>query len=247
MSSSRPARVVLFGASGRMGQAIRAVLFHEPRAELVGVAGRNSSGELEFRDCDGGSLSAAEVLEQADVAIDFTLPEAVEAHATLCGSNNLPYVCGVTGLSEQNLEALGRLSSQNALLWAPNMSTSVTVCFGAVADIAQRLGADVHVSITDIHHEAKKDAPSGTALEFGRVIAEASPHDVDIVYSSVREGAHPGEHHIVFQSGSDEIEVRHRAGDRAEFAIGAVRAARWLVEQPSGFYNMRNVLGITSS
>ncbi len=247
MSTDRPVRVVVFGASGRMGQAIQEILSSDSGTELAGAVGRSRSGAAEYVDAAGQYVDAARLMADADVAIDFTLPEAVDAHVTLCGDHKVPYVCGVTGLDERALDLFSQQSADQAILWAPNMSTSVTITFGAAADIARRLGADFHVSIADIHHQGKKDAPSGTALEFGRVIQEASQHEVDIVYSSVREGAHPGEHHIVFQSGSDEIELRHRAGDRREFAVGAVRAAVWLVEQPPGLYNMRNVLGITSS
>ena len=165
----------------------------------------------------------------------------------MCRQHALAYVCGVTALTAETRAAMSDASAHTAVLWAPNMSVGVTVCFGAAADIASRLGAGFSVAIHDIHHAAKKDAPSGTALEFGRVIEAASSGDVDIGYSSVREGDHPGEHRIMFSAGTDVIELRHRAGDRGEFARGAVRAARWLSKQPAGLYNMRNVLGITSS
>ena len=247
MSTERPVRIVVFGASGRMGRSVIDVIANGAGTMLAGSVRRGSRGELEFMDAGGQAVESQALLAQADAAIDFTLPEAVNAHVALCSEHDLPYVCGVTGLGEHTLAILAQMARQQAVLWAPNMSTSVTICFGAAADIAARLDAGFTVSIADIHHEGKKDAPSGTALEFGRVIQAASAGEVEISYSSVREGSHPGEHHIVFRSANDVIELRHCAGSRSEFAAGAVRAAQWIAEQPPGLYNMRNVLGITSS
>ncbi len=205
------------------------------------------SAELEGVDASGASVALDLLLASADVAIDFSLPGAVERHVNLCSEHMLPYLCGVTALDDDTVNALSVAATAIPVLWAPNMSTGVTICFGAAAEIATRLGKGFSVAITDIHHAGKQDAPSGTALEFGRVIQQASAGDVEIAYESVREGSHPGEHHIVFSHGGDQIELRHAAGDRGEFASGAIRAAQWLSSREPGLYNMRNVLGITSS
>lgn len=244
-------KVVLFGFSGRMGSAIAQRLYNDDSATLHGSVRRDSKGSdaLIGFDADGHPIELELLLSSGDVAIDFSLPEAVEKHATLCAQSDLPYVCGVTALTEDTLGVLATLATSLPLLWAPNMSTAVNLCFGAVADIAARLPSGFSVRIHDIHHAAKKDAPSGTALEFGRQIQQATTgsEPVRIDYSSVREGHHPGEHHIMFSAGTDQIEVRHRAGARDEFAAGAIQAARWLSNQSDGLYNMLNALGITSS
>ncbi|MFK8029420.1 MAG: 4-hydroxy-tetrahydrodipicolinate reductase [Gammaproteobacteria bacterium] len=244
-------RVVLFGATGRMGATVAQCVSQDPAATLVGSIHRSDTDEREGRDLHGLLVSVDDLLGQADVAIDFTLPQAVERHVALCGEHRVPYVCGVTALPDSTLDALALQASSIPVLWAPNMSPGVTICFAAAADMARRLssggGGSYEVAITDIHHSGKLDAPSGTALEFGRVIAKASLTEPAITYDSVREGSHPGEHHILFKAGGDQIELRHKAGDRGEFASGALRAASWLIGQPSGLYNMRNVLGITSS
>ncbi len=240
-------QVVVFGATGRMGAAVVDKLAHSAFAYVGSVRRKAGSDQLEGVTAKGAVVSLESLLDSADVAIDFSLPEAVQRHVSLCQSHKLPYTCGVTALTDDTLEALDSAAKSLPVLWAPNMSTGVTVCFGAAADMAARLGQGFSVAITDIHHAGKMDAPSGTALEFGRVIEQASGGDVDITYDSVREGSHPGEHHIVFRSDGDLIELRHRAGDRAEFASGAIRAAEWLATRQSGLYNMRNVLGITSS
>jgi len=206
-----------------------------------------SSPEFEGVDASGTPVALDVLLASVDVAIDFSLPEAVERHVSLCSKHKVPYVCGVTALDDHTLNALSAAATAISVLWAPNMSTGITICFGAVADIATRLDRDFSVAITDIHHAGKQDAPSGTALEFGRVIQQASSGDVEIAYESVREGSHPGEHHIVFSLGADQIEIRHAASDRGEYASGAIRAAQWLISREPGLYNMRNVLGITSS
>lgn len=244
-----PVRVVLFGASGRMGGAVAKRLETDQHARYAGSVRRSNTdnGALEGLDASQQVQDVQTLLADAHAAIDFTLPEGVHTHVALCARFGVPYVCGVTALSDDTLKELQSFATDLPVLWAPNMSTGVTVCFGAAADIASRLGAGFSVSITDIHHAGKQDAPSGTALEFGRVIRDAAKKDVDIAYESVREGTHPGEHHLVFRSGSDVIELRHRAGTRDEFAAGAVRAAQWLATQTPGFYNMRNVLGITGS
>ncbi|MEM7081817.1 MAG: 4-hydroxy-tetrahydrodipicolinate reductase [Pseudomonadota bacterium] len=241
------ARVVLFGATGRMGRALQLVLAESAQAAFFGAVGRVVAGGHVATDATGAATDPKNLLEQADVCIDFTLPETLGTHLDLCTQHRVAYVSGVTGLGDAAQDALDHAADTIPLLWAPNMSTSVNVCFGAAADIARRLSGEVSVSIHDIHHAGKQDAPSGTALEFGRLIQATGATLQPIRYTSVRDGRHPGEHHILFESGTDQIELRHRAGDRREFAVGAVRAASWLIDQSPGRYNMQNVLNITNS
>lgn len=243
-----PIRVVLLGATGRMGHALVAALSRHSQVALMAVATRPESSQL-GKVLEGTSLTvqtADQALLGADVAIDFSMPEACQHHVQLCRQYQVAYVSGVTGLNAEQLDGLHALAQSVPVLWAANMSLAVNACFGAAAQLAKSFASDLDVNILDIHHENKKDAPSGTALAFGEWITKANP-TASITYESRREGAHPGEHLISYTSGDELIELRHRAGSREQFAGGAVQAAVWLTDKSPGMYKMTDLLNITTS
>lgn len=234
-----PVSVAVHG-TGRMAAAIAAVA-----ADLEGVTISALVGPNE-PDWDTGlpyvpSLTA--LATTPDFLIDFTLPEGTLTAAKWCSEHGVPMVSGVTGLPEAAVEALERASGQVPVLWSPNLSVGVNL----LAELAGRAGAvlddGVPVAIEDIHHQWKKDAPSGTALMLGERVAEArAGHDDGIRYSSVREGEVVGEHTVRFSLDGEEFELVHRANDRSIYARGALAAGLWLITQAPGFYQARDWL-----
>ena len=238
--------VGLCGATGRMGQVVANTLADHPATRLAAVSAGGSHpriGKALAPHHDVVLQTPGELMKHCAVVIDFSLPDAVVEHAGLCEQHKLPYVCGVTSLNDRTIAKLSKLARTVPVLWAPNMSVGVNLAFDAVRNIAGNLNKPFSVSILDIHHAGKNDAPSGTALEFGRIISVASGTNPEITYESVREGHNPGEHLVAFDAGGERLEVRHCADSRRDFADGAVRAALWLHRQSPGLYNMRNVLG----
>jgi len=178
-----------------------------------------------------------------DLLIDFTLPEGTRAAANWCAANKVPLLSGVTGIPAEILEALHSAALRIPVLWSPNLSLGVNL----LADLAGRAAAIVDqvspVMIEDIHHQWKKDAPSGTALMLGaRIAQERSGDDTAIDYRSVREGEIIGEHIVTFKLNGEEFELVHRAHDRSIYALGALDAGAWLTGQAPGLYSARDWL-----
>jgi 4-hydroxy-tetrahydrodipicolinate reductase len=175
---------------------------------------------------------------EPDFLIDFTLPEGTRAAAAWCAENGVPLVSGVTGLDERARDGLDAAATRTPVLWSPNLSLGVNL----LAELAGRAGVvlddDVPVAIDDIHHQWKKDAPSGTALMLGqRISAGRGGDDSGIAYSSIREGEVIGVHTVTFTLDGEEFELVHRAHDRRIYALGAIRAGQWLMQQPPGLYS----------
>ena len=175
--------------------------------------------------------------------IDFTLPEGTRTAANWCDSNKVPFLSGVTGLAADAIEALQATAASIPVLWSPNLSLGVNL----LADLAGRAAAVVdresHVMIEDIHHQWKKDAPSGTALMLGERVAEQrNGDDSAIGYHSVREGEVIGEHTVTFKMNGEEFDLVHRAHDRSIYALGALDAGCWLTGQAPGLYAARDWL-----
>ncbi len=190
----------------------------------------------------GDDLSAA--IAEADVVIDFSMPEAtLEVVARSVGQRK-PVVCGVSGLDEVQVAALRGAAESIPVLYDRNMSQGVTVLDATIRQVARSLGGGFNVRIEETHHIHKKDAPSGTALKLGDSLIEAgaaTSHD-DIDYHSERRGEVPGDHSVIFTSATERLEFSHSVTTRDVFADGALRAAVWLTRQPSGWYSMRDVL-----
>jgi 4-hydroxy-tetrahydrodipicolinate reductase len=214
-----PLRVVIHGASGRMGQALLRLAADDERLEVVAAVARRAgpAGDVAWLTADRLRECPA-----FDVAIDFSLPEAFDPLLALCRERGAALVSGTTGLSVAQLDALDAAGKDIAFVWAANYSLGVAVLAELVRRAAQALpGWDA--DCIEAHHVHKKDAPSGTALALGRAVAEgrgAEPH-----YASLRAGDIVGEHTVQFTTQGERLEFVHRATDRDIFARGALEAA----------------------
>jgi 4-hydroxy-tetrahydrodipicolinate reductase len=189
------------------------------------------------------------------VAVDFTLAEAVPETAAACRAAGVALVCGVTGLDDAGHEALRAAAADVPVLWAPNMSAGVAVLERLTALAAAALG-DFDAGVYEVHHAAKRDAPSGTALALGRALVEgrglgrgAATPDARLQaealgYAALRVGDVVGEHTVTLAGPGERIELTHRATDRAIFARGALRAAAWLAGRPPGIYTLADIFGL---
>jgi 4-hydroxy-tetrahydrodipicolinate reductase len=252
-----PTRLVVAGAAGRMAREIVAAAAADPAVEVVGGTVRPGSG----RAVDGLTVSESvvEVLREADVLVDFTTPTATLLNARAAAELGKAAVIGTTGLSEEQVAELRSLAAQAPILYGRNMSVGVNTVLSVLPALVRALdGYDVEV--TEAHHRHKKDAPSGTALAIAEVIAEAMGRRLDELAVYGREGIQPrqageigihalrgggnaGEHTVLFADEGEQIQLVHRAYSRRTFALGALRAARWLSGQAPGFYGMPDVLG----
>jgi len=208
--------------------------------------------------------NAATALEGADVAIDFTLPAAVQSNLAACLKAGCALVMGTTGLNEAQQEMLSEAAAEIPLVYGRNMSVGINVLTELSRLATRYLGKDWDVEIVEAHHRNKVDAPSGTALQLGEMVAGERGSDFATVavqnrngrgearengqigFSSVRAGNIVGDHSVIFASDTEIVELGHRALDRSVFADGALRAARWVSGKPAGLYTMADVLGFES-
>lgn len=264
-------RACVAGVGGKMGSRILNALRAEDDFTITGAFEKPESPQVGL---DAGLLSGAGPLEVtiapsieqalsrgADVVIDFTAPAASLHHAAICAEKGVGLVVGTTGFSAQAKAELAGHSQRVPILMAPNMSVGVNVLFRLVADAARALGPSYEVEIVELHHRAKKDAPSGTALRLAEVAADALGLDAQTacVYAregdtgarkpgtigvqALRGGDVTGDHTVFFLADGERLELTHRASSRDNFARGAVRAARFLAGKKPGLYDMQDVLG----
>lgn len=255
------------GAAGRMGQRIIGLLAQNPDCRLVCALERADHPRI---GTDAGEVAGAgelgvELADQIsgspDVLIDFSSPEACLSRARECAQAGIGLVIGTTGLSaEQDREIESKLAREVPVLKAPNMGLGVNLLFRLVQEVAAALGTDYDVEIVESHHRRKKDAPSGTAQKLAENICEALDLGAEdtIIYGregltgerpaeqvgvhAVRGGDIVGEHTVMFAGEGERIELTHRAGSRDLFALGAIRAARFIAQQQPGLYDMQDVL-----
>jgi 4-hydroxy-tetrahydrodipicolinate reductase len=262
-------KLVIFGVTGRMGQALLRALRVNPELRLCGAishAGSERLGKDAVTDGEPIGIAvaadAAAALRGADVALDFSLPQAVAAHVRACADAGVPIVVAATGLDAAAQSQITEASKRIAVLVAPNTSVGVNVTSALVAQAAKLLGNGYDVEVCEAHHKNKRDAPSGTALALGEAVAAARGQTLSNVaefdrhgsaqarrpggigFSVVRAGDIVGEHTVVFAAEGERIEITHRATDRMIFARGALRAAEWLAGRPAGLYGMQHVLGL---
>jgi 4-hydroxy-tetrahydrodipicolinate reductase len=226
-------QVAVFG-TGRMAAAIVRAAEAMQSCSVIALAGPR---EPEFET----SVPWVESLDQLpsipDLLIDFTLPDGTLVAAEWCRANGIPLVSGVTGLPDEVQAALQATAEKVPVLWSPNLSLGVNLLADLAARAAAVIDADAAVEIEDIHHQWKKDAPSGTALMLGaRIAGERNADDDAIDYDSVREGEVIGVHTVRFRLAGEDIELVHRAHDRSIYASGALRAGIWLRQQPARLY-----------
>jgi 4-hydroxy-tetrahydrodipicolinate reductase len=264
-------RLVIAGAGGRMGRALIHAVAATKGVTLAGaveppgsaVIGRDA-GELAGLGPNGITVSSdvAPLLRDADGLIEFTIPAASVALAELSAAAGVVHVMGTTGHSAEEDAMIAKAASRAPIVKSGNMSLGVNLLAALVKRVAQTLGDDYDIEILEMHHNKKIDAPSGTALMFGRAAAEGRAINLaeraargrdgltgarragDIGFASLRGGTVVGDHSVIFAGPSERIELTHRAEDRMIFARGALRAALWARGKQPGLYSMADVLGV---
>lgn len=212
-----------------MGQAIRVLAERDPQFSICGIWGRDDN------------LDA--LLANADVVVDFSLPEGTVAVLDAALRSQTPVVCGVSGLNNAQLAALDAAANSIAIVYDRNMSQGITVLDAVAGHAASALGSEFRLSIEETHHRHKKDAPSGTALKLAESLAAARGIDVgDISIASERRGEVAGDHDIIFETPTERLVFRHSVTSRDVFASGALAAAAWVASRGPGRYSMNDVL-----
>jgi len=241
-------KIAITGSNGRMGQAL---------IEAVKLNPNVSQGPILNRGDD-----INRVLKDFDVLIDFTRPEATLNALSVCQSAGKTMVIGTTGFSDDALKIIDQASSDIPIVFAPNMSVGVNLTLKLLETTAKVIGTDSNIEIVEAHHRHKVDAPSGTALKMGEVIANALGRDLSecavygregtekprdrqtIGFSSIRGGDVVGEHSVTFFMEGERVEITHKASSRMTYANGAVKASQWLTNQANGLYSMQDVLDL---
>lgn len=268
-------RIGVAGAGGRMGRTLVEAL-QQGGDEVVLAAALEREGSA-WIGTDAGELAGVghlgvailddtgAALESCDVLIDFTTIEASLRYLDACRERGVRLVLGTTGFSGDALRSIDEAAREIAVCRSSNFSTGVNLCFKLLADAARALGDTVDIEIIEAHHRHKVDAPSGTALSMGDVLAKALGRSLEsdavyhregqtgvrqrreIGFSTIRGGDIVGDHTVLFAADGERIEITHKASSRMAFAGGAVRAARWLAGRSAGLYDMQDVLDLRSS
>ncbi|MGM8898161.1 MULTISPECIES: 4-hydroxy-tetrahydrodipicolinate reductase [unclassified Psychrobacter] len=263
--------VGVIGAGGRMGRMLIEAVQDNPQTSLSAAIERQGSslvgadagevaaiGRLDIKVVD--DLSA--VIDDIDVLIDFSLPDATEQNMQICAEHQVAMVIGTTGFSTQQEQVLFEASKHTAIVYAGNYSTGVNLSLKLLNMAAKAFGTDADVEIIEAHHKHKIDAPSGTAYMMAEAVAEARGQNLKDVaiygregqtgareigtigIHAIRGGEIIGDHTVMFIADGEVVEITHRARARMTFAAGAVRAATWIIQQQAGQYNMQDVLGL---
>jgi len=223
-----PVRALLIGAAGRMGKTIRELAENDPEIQIAAQCDLGDAIEPAMKNCD--------------VAIDFSQADSIDEICRAASQYGKALVIGTTGHSQQQRKTIESSAQGVPIVLASNFSVGVNVLFWLTQKAAELLSSDFKPEIVETHHKMKKDAPSGTAKTLAGVLQAVRESEVPI--QSIREGDVVGEHAIIF-SGPDEcLELNHRAASRGIFALGALRAAKWIVNKPPGLYSMQHVLGL---
>ena len=220
-----------------IGAALEAAGHEAIGRDLGAVLGQASSLGVKVSD------DASAAIGRGDVLIEFTAPEVTVAHAQLAQQLRKPMVIGTTGLSDAQQEALRAVSKTVPMVLSPNMSVGVTVLFELARTAAERLGSGYDLEVVEAHHRHKKDAPSGTAKRLAEVLAAVrKTKGVAVPVHAVRAGDIVGDHTVILAGPAERLELTHRAQSREVFAQGALRAARFVIKQQPGLYDMSHVL-----
>ena len=270
--NNKSINVGVIGAGGRMGRMLIEAVQNNPQTTLKAAIERQGSSLV---GADAGEVAAighlnvqivddlAAVIDDIDVLIDFSLPDATEKNMQVCAEHNVSMVIGTTGFNEQQEQVLAKASEKITIVYAGNYSTGVNLSLKLLGMAAKAFGNDADVEIIEAHHKHKIDAPSGTAYMMAEAVAEARGQNLKDVaiygregqtgeresgtigIHAVRGGEIVGDHTVMFIADGEVVEITHRARARMTFAAGAVRAATWVVEQEVGQYNMQDVLGLS--
>ena len=264
-------RIAVTGAGGRMGKTLVQACDATYGAVLMGATERPGSTLLgadagEVAGIDNLAVPLVESLDEAgdiDVIIDFTSPAATLKHLEYCRQHNCRIVIGTTGFSDAEKAIIEKASKETAIVMAANFSIGVNLCLRLLDMAARALGDEVDIEVIEAHHRHKVDAPSGTALAMGEVVASALGRDLKecavygreghtgprdrktIGFETIRAGDIVGEHTVMFAAEGERVEITHKASSRMTFAQGAVRSAMWVMDQPPGLYDMQDVLGFS--
>lgn len=262
-------KVVIVGCSGRMGLALLEGVFADKELVLYAALDRADSpyigrdaGEQLGKTTGIKVTSDVSAIEGADVLIDFTRPEASLQYLQACEEANVGMVIGTTGFTAEQKARIAQAAQQVGIVFAPNMSVGVTLLTNLVQAAAKVLKEGYDIEVIEAHHRHKVDAPSGTALRLGEAAAAGAGRDFDEValyaregitgerkpesigFATVRGGDIVGDHTVLFAGIGERIELTHKASSRATFALGALRAAKFLSDKKHGLYDMQDVLGL---
>ncbi|VAX06048.1 4-hydroxy-tetrahydrodipicolinate reductase [hydrothermal vent metagenome] len=265
-------KVGITGASGRMGRAlikavqaaddmVLAAAIVRPESSVIGsdIGDVVGVGVLDVSIVDNIEY----VIDAIDVLIDFTQPEVTLANLHICRQAGKRIIIGTTGFTENEKQIIAEVANDIAMVFAPNMSIGVNLCFKLLDIAARVLGDTVDIEVIEAHHRHKLDSPSGTALRMGEVVAEALGRDLNdcavygregrsseerdrktIGFETIRAGDIVGEHTVMFADIGERVEITHKASSRMTFANGAVRAANWLMQHDRGLFDMQDVLDL---
>lgn len=264
-------RIAVAGIAGRMGKIIVEAITRSKGVKLGAASVRQNSpslGEEVGGLCGLPSLNVftvdnfREVLEDFDVLIDFTSPTSTLQHLEICIPAKKKLVIGTTGFTDKQKRVIAKAAKEIPIVFAPNMSVGVNLCLNLLEQAAKVIGEDSDIEIIEAHHRHKKDAPSGTALKMGEVVADALGRNLDEVavygregnigernpktigFESIRAGDIVGDHTVMFAGEGERVEITHKSNSRMTYASGSVKAALWLQDKDSGLYDMKDVLGL---
>lgn len=262
-------RLAIAGCNGRMGVALVQAAM---ATDGVKVCAATVSPHNKLIDTDVGIIAGvsplhfnpvnnlAESLDDFDILIDFTTPLATLTHLRLCQQYGKKIVIGTTGFNAEQETLIQEMSQDMAIVFAPNTSVGINLCYELLKKVAKVIGESADIEIVEAHHRHKADAPSGTALKMGEVICKTLSRDLEkdaiygrqgitgprekktIGFSSIRAGDIVGEHTVIFACAGERLEITHKATNRATFAHGALRAAKWVEAKRVGLYSMADVL-----
>lgn len=266
-------KVVIAGVTGRMGQALLEGVFADEALSLHAALDRDGSPMLgrdageQFGKATGVKITSdiQQALAGADVLVDFTRPEASLQYLQACQQANVKLVIGTTGFSDAEKDLIEQASKKIGVVFAPNMSVGVTLLINLVEQAAKVLSEGYDIEVVEMHHRHKVDAPSGTALRLGEAAAKGINQALKdcavyaregvtgereagtIGFATMRGGDVVGDHTVVLAGIGERVELTHKASSRATFALGALRAAKFLADKPTGLFDMRDVLGFNKT
>jgi 4-hydroxy-tetrahydrodipicolinate reductase len=267
---TEPLRIAIAGASGRMGKMLIETVLAADDTELVGALdmegspaiGMDPGASWGFQTDIRITDDLAKGLVHAKYLIDFTRPEGTLAHAKYCAEHGIHMIIGTTGLSTEQQQELSTYADKIGIVFAPNMSVGVNATFKLIELAARILNSGYDVEIIEAHHKHKVDAPSGTALKMGEVVAKAQNKNLKewavlsreghtgernegtIGFATIRGGDIVGDHTVLFAGDGERIEITHKSASRMSYAQGALRAARFLADKTTGYFDMQDVLGL---
>jgi 4-hydroxy-tetrahydrodipicolinate reductase len=263
-------KIAVAGASGRMGRMLVEAIGAAPDTVLAGALGLPGTPEIgQDAGAFGGQPTGVTIesdldrgLANADFLIDFTRPEGTLKHLAYCAEHGIKLIIGTTGFDDAGKAAIRAAAEKTAIMFAPNMSVGVNVTLKLLELAAKHFAEGYDIEIIEAHHRHKVDAPSGTALKMGEVIADTLGRDLKdcavygregvtgardpstIGFATIRGGDIIGDHTVLFAGDGERIEISHKSSSRVSYAHGALRAARFLADKPTGLFDMQDVLAL---